>query len=132
MRGEYPSHYGTPPRNAYRFPGLPNSFSAIRPSTQSLSGKTEESYTLRASHARLGDNSRGVASLDRKGLGQTVRKRLKRDPARFRSALATARTESAQPLRMAWRQWRAPHGPEGTHEARIYSDHAEYVWRSCR
>ena len=49
---------------AYRFPGLPNIFATIRPSTHSLSTKTGESYTLRASHARLGDNSRVVTSLN--------------------------------------------------------------------
>jgi len=58
-----------PEEYAYRFPGLPNSFATIRPSTQSLSRKTGESYTLRASHARLGDNSRVVVSLDRKRRG---------------------------------------------------------------
>ena len=29
---------------------------------------------------------------------------------------------------MARGQRRASHGPEGTHEARVHSDHAEYVW----
>jgi len=33
-------------KHVHRFPGLPEAFATIRPSTRSLSKKTKESYTL--------------------------------------------------------------------------------------
>jgi integrase len=46
-------------------------------------------------------------------------------------ALRTDRLAYASPhlQGVARRQWRAAYGAEGTHAARIHSDHPEYVWR---
>ena len=51
--------FGTALRNTFNwFPSLPEAFATIRPSTRSLSKKTEESYTLGTlrRHTRDGQN----------------------------------------------------------------------------